>query len=42
MINVGIIGLGFMAATHIRELQFGDVEESQLVFAEEPPTEQRP
>ena len=32
----------FMAATHIRELQFADVEESRLVFDEEPPTEQHP
>ncbi len=32
----------FMAATHIKSLQFGNVDESQLVFGEEPPPEQRP
>jgi valyl-tRNA synthetase len=32
----------FLAATHIRDLQFADVAESQLEFGEEPPTEQRP
>jgi valyl-tRNA synthetase len=32
----------FLAATHIRDLQFADVQESQLEFAEEPPPELRP
>jgi valyl-tRNA synthetase len=32
----------FMAATHIRTVQFADVEESQLVFDEEPAAEPRP
>jgi valyl-tRNA synthetase len=32
----------FMAATHIRELQFADVEDTQLVFAEEAPAGPQP
>ena len=32
----------FMAATHIRTVQFADVEESQLAFDEEPSAEPRP
>jgi valyl-tRNA synthetase len=32
----------FLAATHIRDLHFADVTESQLEFAEEPPAERRP
>ena len=32
----------FLAATHIRDLQFADVTESQLQFAEDQPAESRP
>ena len=32
----------FLAATHIKHLEFGDVDESQLVFDEEPPADPRP
>jgi hypothetical protein len=31
----------FQAATHIRDLRFSDVTESQLEFAEEPAAESR-
>jgi valyl-tRNA synthetase len=32
----------FLAATHIRELRFANVDASELVFAEEPAAEPRP
>src|SRR5688572_9630127 len=32
----------FLAATHIRDLRFADVDETELVFGEEPPPESRP